>query len=500
MQKDAEIIAKLREEVRYLKQELANLKSLFWGKKSERYIPVNPAQETLSFGEDIVTVKQPEVNTKPEPKVKKKPEPGSNIPVRKPIPAHIPRVDTVIEPDGIDLSKAVKIRDEITEYLDYKPGKIFVTRIIRPIYKVTTDQGEVQLVNAELPSQPVAKSNVSAAMMALILVSKYIDHLPIYRQLKQFLREGVDLSESTVNGWIHKHLKLLIPLYELAKQNVQRSNYLMADETPMPVLSEDKPGSTHKGYYWVYLSPVNKSICFEYDKTRAMSPPDLFLKDFTGYLQTDAYGAYDHFSKADGITLVGCMAHARRKFKDANDQKQKGADEAMDMFGELYAIERQARDQQMDYAHRLELRIEKSIPVMTKLHTWMLIQLQDPELAPKSLLGKAIKYALKIWTRLNVFTKNGMLEIDNNWVENKIRPIALGRRNYMFCGSHEAAQRAAMIYSLFAMCSIAEVNPQDWLTDVFNRINDHPINKLQDLLPNNWKEIKNKSAEIISVA
>jgi transposase len=489
MQKEAEIIAELREENRYLKQELAKLKSLFLGKKSERFIPTIPGQETLFFGEEIVASAPPEVKTEPVAKKRKKPEEGSNIPVRKPIPANIPRVDTIIEPEGVDLSQAIKIRDEITEYLDYKPGKIFVKRIIRPIYKVINAQGEGQIVNAELPSQPVAKSNVSAAMMAMILVSKYIDHLPIHRQLKQFLREGVDLSESTVNGWVHKHIKLLEPLYELAKKNIQRSGYLMADETPMPVLSEDKPGSTHKGYYWVYLSPVDKSICFEYDKTRAMSPPDSFLLNFSGYLQTDGYGAYTHFGKNQAITLVCCMAHARRKFNDALEQKDVNAQEAMELFGELYAVERLARERELDYANRLKLREELSIPIMNRLHEYLMRQAQDPNLRPKSLLSKAINYILKLWDRLNEFTKNGMLEIDNNWVENKIRPVALGRRNYLFCGSHEAAQRAAMMYSLFAMCAIANVNPQEWLTDVFLRINDHQINRLEELLPVNWKPL-----------
>lgn len=493
MQKEAEIIAELREENRYLKQELASLKRLFWGKKSERFIPAIPGQETLFFGEEIVATAPPEVIAKTIAKERKKPEEGSSIPVRKPIPPHIPRVDTVIEPEGVDLSQAVKIRDEITEYLDYKPGKIFVTRVIRPIYKVINAQGEAQIINADLPSQPVAKSNVSAAMVAMILVSKYIDHLPIYRQLKQFLREGVDLSESTVNGWVHKHIKLLEPLYDLAKKNIQRSGYLMADETPMPVLSEDKPGSTHKGFYWVYLSPVDKSICFEYDKTRAMSPPDSFLLNFSGYLQTDGYGAYTHFGKNKEITMVCCMAHARRKFKDALDQKNENAQEAMELFGELYAVERIAREKELDYAARLALRQELSIPILNRLHEYLMRQAQDPSLVPKSLMSKAINYTLKLWGRLNEFTKNGMLEIDNNWVENKIRPVALGRRNYMFCGSHEAAQRAAMMYSLLAMCAIANVNPQDWLTDVLLRINEHQINRIEELLPANWKPLNIES-------
>lgn len=493
MQKDAKLIAELQQENRYLRQELAKLKSLFWGKKSERFVADSPLQETLFFGEDVVMV-QPPAKVKEEPKPKKTPEPGSSIPVRKPIPPHIPRVDIVIEPEGIDMIQAVKIGEDITEYLDYKPGRIFVKRTIRPKYRIIDQSGNVKIEVANLPSQPVPKCNVSAGMISLILVSKYIDHLPIYRQLKQFLRDGVDLAESTVNGWVQKHLKLLEPLYELVKQSIQRSIYVMADETPMPVLSADKPGSTYKGYYWVYYSPVDKTICFEYDRSRSAAAADSFLKNHKGYLQTDGYGAYDHFDKRAEITLVGCMAHARRKFKEASDQLQTAADDAMKMFGQLYSIEEQARKDELSYEDRLKLRQKESIPIMSKLHKWMMDQLQNSAVLPKSLLGKAITYTLNLWPRLNEFTKNGMLEIDNNLIENKIRPIALGRKNYLFSGSHQAAQRAAMMYSLFAMCSIAEVNPQEWLTDIFNKINDHPINKLHELLPHNWKE--NQSTEI----
>jgi transposase len=249
MQKEAEIIAELREENRYLKQELASLKSLFWGKKSERSI-VPDTQATLSFGEDIV-IANPSPEKKKE-KVENTPEPGSKAPVRKPIPDHIPRVDVVLEPENVDLSKYEKIRDEVTEILDYVKSKIVVKRIIRPIYRLIENNGEPNLICANLPAQPVSKSNASASLVAHILICKYADHTPLHRQLKQFLREGIDLAESTVNGWVHKHIKILEPLYELAKKMVQNGHYIMADETPMPVLSADKIGSTHKGYFWVY--------------------------------------------------------------------------------------------------------------------------------------------------------------------------------------------------------------------------------------------------------
>ena len=485
MEAQVEITA-LRQENAFLKFEIAELKRLIFGGKSERYVPVDPNQLQLPLL-DVEPVKQPE----PEQQVivRRKPSPAKKegLPVRSPIPAHIPRKTIEIIPEGIDLEKAVKIGEVKTEYLDYKPSKIFVREIVRPKYKLTDET----IVIAALPCQPIPKSNVGAGLLAHILVNKYADHLPLYRQRKQFLREGVDIAESTINDWVHKSLDNLVPLYDLLISGVKQSNYIQADETPMPVLSQDKPGSTHKGYFWAYYSPIEKVHCFDYNKSRGREGPDAFLSGFKGYLQSDGYAGYDHFQSKD-ITLTACLAHARRYFEHALDQDKERADYVLGQMRKLYAIERKAREQNMDAGQRLALRQEQSVPVMEELGSWLKEQLNH--ILPKSAIGKAIAYTLGLWDRLCRYTTNGILEIDNNLVENKIRPVALGRKNYLFAGSHEAAQRSAMIYSFFATCQMHGVNPEEWLTDALAKINDYNIQNLAELLPQNWKNAKSIQA------
>jgi transposase len=474
--------AALKQELAWARIEIAELKRMIFGSKSERYVPTDPGQLQLPLGE-IETVKQPEPEKQVIIRNKAARAKTEGLPVRSPIPAHIPRKTIEIIPEDIDLENAVKIGEVKTEYLDYLPSKIFVREIIRPKYKLV-DQ---TIVIAELPCQPIPKSNVGAGLLAHILVNKYADHLPLYRQRKQFLREGVDIAESTINDWVHKSLDNLEPLYDLLIKGIKQSNYIQADETPMPVLSQDKPGSTHKGYFWAYYSPIEKVHCFDYNKSRGREGPDAFLSGFKGYLQSDGYAGYDHFQSKD-ITLTACMAHARRYFEHALDQDKERADYVLGQMRKLYAVERKAREQNMVADQRLELRQKESLPVIKELESWLKAQLST--MLPKSAIGKAIAYSLGLWDRLCQYTTNGILEIDNNLVENKIRPIALGRKNYLFAGSHEAAQRSAIIYSFFGTCQMHGVNPEEWLTDVLAKINDYNIQNLAELLPQNWKATK----------
>jgi transposase len=482
MERQSEL-EELRQENAWLKFRLSEFERMIYGSKSERYVAQNPDQLQLPLTGIELEVKQPEP---PQKQIIERTKPSgkkNNFPVRTPIPDSIPRQTTVIEPEGINLDNAVKIGEEISEHLDYTPSNIFVRQIVRPKYKTAE-----QIVIADLPSQPIAKSNVGAGLLSHILVNKYADHLPLYRQRKQFLREGVDIAESTINDWVHKASKLLEPLYEVLISGIKQSQYLQADETPMPVLSQDKPGSTHKGYFWAYYSPVLKIHCFDYHKSRGMEGPDAFLSGFKGYLQSDGYSVYDHF-QSKNITLTACMAHARRYFEHALDQDKQKADHALGLIRKLYAIESKAREQNMSADQRFAIRQKESVPVLEELGTWLKAQLST--MLPKSAIGKAIAYSLGLWDRLCLYTTDGILEIDNNLIENKIRPIALGRKNYLFAGSHEAAQRSAIIYSFFATCQLHGINPEAWLTDVLTRINDSNIQNLKELLPQNWKAARN---------
>ena len=274
-------------------------------------------------------------------------------------------------------------------------------------------------------------------------------------------------------------------MYEALKKEVLASDYLHADETPIKVLDKDKKGETHRGYFWVYHNSLQDMVFFDYQPGRSREGPSELLKDFRGHLQTDGYAAYNIFDTQKDITLLHCMAHARRKFVEACSNDQVRADYVLDQIQQLYAIERKAAEEQLSEASILQLRQEEAIPILEPLGKWM--QQAYTEVLPKSAIGMALAYSIQRWPRLMVYATNGKLNIDNNPVENCIRPVAVGRKNYLFAGSHEAAQRSAMLYSLMGTCKLHDINPFTWLKNVLERIPSHPINKIQELLPHNWK-------------
>jgi hypothetical protein len=251
-------------------------------------------------------------------------------------------------------------------------------------------------------------------------------------------------------------------------QQVLQCEYLHVDETTIRVMDEDKKGTTHQGWYWVYHSSPGKLVLFDYRPGRSREGPSEMLKDFQGYLQTDGYVAYEEFENKKGITVLNCMAHARRKFVEATGSDKARAEHALGLFQQLYAVERTIRERGLLAEDALKERKEKAMPVLSVLKTWMTTDY--PKVLPKSPIGKAIAYCLPRWEKLSVYTRDAMLQIDNNPVENQIRPVAVGRKNYVFCGSHDAAQRAAMVYSLFATCRLHNINPYEWLKDVLTRM------------------------------
>ncbi len=461
--------------IEYLKYELDKIKKLMFGSKSERFIPVDDAQLSLDLGQQksVVTVTTEEISyTRTKDDQKK----GHG---RPPLPAELYREEIILEPT-VDVSGAVKIGEVITEVLDYIPGKVFVKKYIRPKYAMKDDQ-ETVIVIANLPSLPIPRGNVSAGLLAYILVSKFVDHLPFYRQKQILKRLGIDIAESTINDWFRNGCDLLEPLYECMKQMVLNGNYLQADETPIPVLTDDKPGSTHKGYYWVYYDPIQNLIFFDYQKGRGREGPEGILKEFKGALQADGYGAYVEFGNDPDIILLACMAHARRKFDEAKKNDKTRAEYALTLIQKLYAVEEEARTLQLSHKQRKELRLEKSKPLMNEFKQWLTENIYST--LPQSAIGKAIQYTLSLWPRLERYLEEGHYEIDNNLIENSIRPVALGRKNYMFAGSHEAAQRAAMMYSFFGNCKKNGIDPLEWLTKVFTRIPEHSNQRLIELLP-----------------
>jgi len=463
-----------------LEHELANLKRMIFGSKSEKFISKDQSQLSLDLGLDPVIPEPTKVETITVTKTK--PQKQLTKAIRQAIPSHLPRKEVIIEPECIP-EGAIKIGEIITEVLEYKPGRLFVTRYIRPKYIIPQDE---KIINAELPSLLIPKGNASASLLAYIIVSKFVDHLPFYRLVQMFKRDQITLSQSTINGWFSSVCNLLEPLYNALVKKTLECDYLMADETPIPVQTTEKKGTTHTGYHWIYYSPTEHLVCFDYRKSRTKDGPLDFLENFKGALQTDGYAAYNGFEKNQDIILLACMAHARRKFEHALDNDKELAQYALLEFQKLYEIERLARENNLSDEQIKDLRQEKSLPILNSFEQWMKQKLLQT--LPKSAIGQAIAYTLNLWNRLKRYILDGRYQIDNNLIENSIRPSAIGRKNYLFAGSHQGAKRVAMMYSFMGTCKINNINPLEWLTHVLEVIPDWKANKINELLPSNFKK------------
>jgi len=275
--------------------------------------------------------------------------------------------------------------------------------------------------------------------------------------------------------------KLLEPLYDRLSNEIKAQTYLQADETTTKVLDKNKKGKTHLGYYWTYHAPLSKLVAFDYQKGRGKDAPREFLEGYKGVLQTDGYAVYKQYYASDKVTHLACWAHARRKFDEALSNDKKRAEYVLLEIQKLYAIERETKE--LSAEDRKKVRLDKALPILNQLGKWLHNERQQT--LPSSPIGKAISYTTALWDSLQNYLHNGNLNIDNNLIENSIRPIALGRKNYLFAGSHNGAKRSAMFYSFFACCKLNNINPQKWLQYVLENIADHKVNKLHELLPNN---------------
>lgn len=461
-----------------LQWEMAQIKRMLFGSKSEKHAFVPPGQGSLF-----------ELPAEEKPTGKQKisyerstPGPDKNKPVRSELPASLPRIEETIEPDPLP-EGAQKIGEEISEILEYKPARLFVRRIVRPKYAVK-NQEEKGILCAEMPQLPLPRSNAGPGLLAHLLISKYVDHLPFYRQVKQFERQGITLAESTISGWFMGTCKLLVPLYDKMVEELLRQAYIMADESPIKVLDQLKKRSTHRGFYWAYLAPLAGLSIFDYRPGRGREGPNTFLGDYFGILQSDGYKVYDELNRKEHITHAGCMAHARRKFFEAKGQDPARAKTAMDYIARLYGIEKTIREGDFTEKEVLAQR-EQSVEILKEFKSWMERQLTLREVLPKSLMGKAIGYTLNQWEKLLVYTRHPEVHIDNNLIENSIRPIAVGRKNYLFAGSHDAAQNAAMLYSFLGTCKMNNVEPYAWLKKVLETINETKASQLHQLFPGN---------------
>lgn len=461
-------------QIQKLQLQLEQLLRVIYGSRSEKYSSVDSSQMSLGF--EVPALSIPEKKKETITYQREKPSVERNHKGRIGIPDHLPRVEEIIAPKE-DVSGMKIIGQEVTERLECDPGKLFVRRIIRHKYAKTNNDG---VIIADLPSSPIEKGKVGASVLALIIIQKYVDHLPLYRQIEQFKRMGMEIPSSTMSDWVKTAAELIAPLYDVLLKRVLRSNYLQADETRIQVLDRDKKKKTHRGWYWTYRDTQSGLVLFDYHESRGREGPGGRLKNFEGYLQTDGYEVYNYFNTGK-ITLVHCMAHARRYFEQALNNDRELADYALKEIQKLYAVEQICRENKLSLNDRLDLRQGKSVPILVSLHQWL--KEKVVEVTPTSAIGKAIAYALPRWERLMLYAQDGRLEIDNNLVENSIRPIAIGRKNYLFAGSHESAKNAAMFYSLLGTCKLKGVEPFSWLNNLLKILPDHKANKLEDLLP-----------------
>lgn len=373
---------------------------------------------------------------------------------------------------------------EKSERFEYIPAKVVRHEIIRP--KLACKCGQAGVSIAPLPPTLVAQGSADSSLVAQVILAKYVDHLPLYRQHQIFARLGVNIPKSTLGDWVTHGATWLEAIVREMKRQLLASDYLQADETPVNVMDPDVKGKTVKGYLWVMGLPAD-NVVFEFHPGRGKAEAKKLLEGFKGYLQRDGYSVYSSLVKEPGQQLipVGCWGHARRKFFDAQTAHPAHAPPFIDEIRKLYLVEAVARDQQLEPEQRKALRLEKSKPILDKL----LPELEKAvaQNLPESPLGKAAKYCVNEWTALNRYLDDGRLEIDNNLTENAIRPSAVGKKNWLFIGHPNAGWRSAVIYSIVVSCQRRGIDPAQYLTDVLRRLPSMKQSQVSTLLPQNWK-------------
>ena len=429
--------------IKKLTDQLAWLRRKFWKASSEKYIPVDPAQRKIDFdGLEVLPEEEETIKAAASEIItykRNKPEHTKKQPVRLPLPEHLRREEEIIEPEGID-ENWVRIGEEVTEQLEHKPGELYVRRIIRHKYALKKDlqvQQELDMDGslnktvkiAPLPLLPLPRSNAGASLLAELIMGKYMYHLPFHRQISLFKLEGIRIPASTVNDWFAGCGDLLRALYYRLKEIVLQSDYIQIDESTVPVINHEKHRAV-KAYLWVVRDVMKDLVFFHYDKgSRAQKVVIELLHNYKGAVQTDGYGAYSIYENKKGVLLLGCWAHARRKFTEALKEDKAGAQYALEQIGLIYGVESMADDQELDYQQRAELRSRLAYPILCGFERWIVSYM--PKALPKGRMSQALTYTYSLFHRLSRYHLDGRYRIDNNLVENTIRPLALGRQFFL---------------------------------------------------------------------
>ncbi|MBI4183840.1 MAG: IS66 family transposase [Proteobacteria bacterium] len=473
------------DELETLRLLLAKLKRLRFGRSSEKRDP-----DQLQLALEAIEAEIAAREAARPPAAAPCDADRSLKPVRRPLPAHLPRAEVRHEPEGCACpccgGPLHEIGADVSEVLDWEPARFKVIRHVRPRLACRACETVTQM---PAPSLPIERGRPGPGLLAQVLVAKYCDHQPLYRQSAIYARGGVELERSTLAGWVGRACWLLTPLGAALGRHVMAGAKLHADDTPVPVLDPGR-GRTKTGRLWVYVRDDRNSgdrtppaALFRYSPDRKGARPADHLKDFGGYLQADAYAGWDRLYRDAGMIEVGCWAHARRKiFELYEATRSPVAAEALDKIGALYEIENRIRGKPPD--RRRAARQEHAVALLDALKRWLEAQLA--RLAPRSSLAGAFRYVLAHWAALTHYPNDGRLEIDNNRAENVLRGVALGRKNWLFAGSDTGGTHAALVYSLIETCKLNGLDPYAYLRDTLGGIADHPIRRIDELLPWRW--------------
>ena len=487
------IIAKKEAKISKLEERVAYLERQLYGRKTEKFIKPDAQDRWLDFEGFDMLPEEAEAAAEAEKELQAtrgaviaRKKMAGKRPVRDPLPENLERREEHVYPEGYNEEEWVLLPgEEVTEVLVYEPERFYIRKIIRHTAK---RKGTDEFRTGTVPVMPIAKSYASSSLLAEMMINKYVDHLPFHRQLERFRRVGVHLPPSTVNDWFKDVADLLRPLYFRLWELILQTDYIQSDETTIPVIHDEKH-KTVKGYIWLVRSVMTGRQFFYYDNgSRAGRVVLKLFSKFRGAIQTDGYERYDLLDAKKGIILLGCWAHARRKFFEARKNDLQRADYALAQIQLLYDVERKADDEHMNYAQRAELRSRLAYPILVRFEKWLVCEY--PKVLKDSPIGKAIKYTYSRFDKLSRYHLDGRYRPDNNEIENKVRPVACGRKNYLFCGNHDAAEDAAVLYSFFGCCKSAGVDFRTWLIYFLEHIHDYDNDystDLAELLPDNLK-------------
>jgi len=492
--------AAMQKEINDLKSRIAYLLHQLYGRKSEK-LPLFDAGQLSLFAEELAELQRQADAKRDEAvkKVEKQPKEEHKSQRRNRFMMEDLPVGetTVLEPEGLDLSLYKRLGEEVTRVVEFEPGRLYIHEYIRPKYVLKDNTslppaGQKGVELAPMPLLPIYKGIAGATLLAEILLQKYEYHMPYYRQIKQFAHLGMKgLKENTVDGWFKRTMELLKPLYLALAREVMNSGYNQADETTVPVIDHGREKAAGE-YLWMVRAVMERLVIFHYDEgSRAGAVIEDLAKKyhFKGYLQCDGFAGYETaFRTSPDVTLVNCMVHIRRKFEQARDENRPAAEHALTQIQHLYRIEHLCDEARLCCDERRARRQELARPVMEAMKVWM--ETEGVKYSEASLIGKAITYAYTRWDNMMHYLDDGRLLLDNNLAENEIRPITIGRKNYLFCGNHKAAENMAVVCSLLATCRNHDVNPRLYLNDIIARMPDMGAathEQLVELLPHRWK-------------